>query len=203
MHNNKSKIIIIFSLLISLSIVSCNSSKNISESSVTTEGKQQSKPSATPETQEMKKLLTSSSSFSCSGESNLQKLTIHGAPAKCKAVSCTVSRFGSGDNAGLKIRYKATLENETVQVFFHLHGVEDDKIKPGVYQVSKQNSDKYGKIYLESGNPKEIQEITIYTGTISIDDYGYSSNVICGSIKLEDDKGNQVQGSFNEIILGL
>jgi len=136
----------------------------------------------------------------CQGESSMEQLFINGTQPKVSGLSCNITRFGSGDNSGLIILYKARNGADTVQVQFHLHGVEESKIKPAKYEISDNHSKKFGKLFIESGNPKVIQEIDTYKGVIEIVDYGYSSNTICGMIDLRDSRGNKIIGRFYEMI---
>jgi hypothetical protein len=140
--------------------------------------------------------------LNCTGESALTQLFINGTESNLTGLSCKVSRFGSGDNSGLIVAYKARSAVDTVQVQFHLFGVEDFQIKPAKYNVNTNLTDKFGKLYIESGNPKVIQEISVYKGIVEIIDYGMSSNVVCGAIELKDNKGNVIKGRFNETIGG-
>jgi hypothetical protein len=85
-------------------------------------------------------------------------------------------------------------ESDTYYIKLILRGV-DVPIQKMVYSIHDIEKNLRGWIL----RGEEVIH-TFANGKVTIDDYGFSSNTICGSIDLKDDNGTLVVGIFNTVL---
>jgi hypothetical protein len=128
----------------------------------------------------------------CGNKTAVELLTISSKKYDVSNFKCKIRR-----EKGLKIEFS---DNSGLTFNFHLIGVEDLMIQKDVYPCKNENNKKYAVVTL---NSKELGTHNFgdsFKGHVRITDYGMSSDVLCGTYKVIDAKGNTIEGTFYEMI---
>ncbi len=128
----------------------------------------------------------------CGNKTAVELLTISAKKYDVSNFKCKIRR-----EKGLKIEFS---DNTGLAFSFHLIGVEDIMIEKGVYPCKAENNTKYAVVTLKSEELGTHNFGDLYKGHVRITDYGMSSDVLCGTYKVIDAKGNTIEGTFYEMI---
>ncbi len=128
----------------------------------------------------------------CGNKTAVELLTISAKKYDVSNFKCKIRR-----NNGLKIEFS---DNSGLTFSFHLIGGDYMMIQKDLYPCKNENSTKYAVITLQSEALGTHNFGDLYKGHVRITDYGMSSDVLCGTFKVIDTKGNIIEGTFYEMI---
>ena len=128
----------------------------------------------------------------CGNKTAVELLTISAKKYDVSNFKCKIRR-----NNGLKIEFS---DNSGLTFSFHLIGGDNMMIQKDLYPCKNENSTKYAVITLQSEALGTHNFGDLYKGHVRITDYGMGSDVLCGTFKVIDAKGNIIEGTFYEMI---
>lgn len=135
-----------------------------------------------------------SAKMDCAGSSQIEHIKRNGNELTPNAIKCTINNSNT---------LLITFASDEFELILELYEAGSMPIQTGEYSHMTKGTNSYAIIrFLNKTNGIADGDLTleIYEGSVIINDYGMSSNILCGEFNIFDTEGNSFKGVFNESV---
>ncbi len=188
----KLRLLSFYIICLSWTLLSCNEQKNTSSSDEKVSEMNESNTAPSKSTESIPKVNpdgTVNATLNCEGKSSVSMISINGTEQKHENYTCNVVN-------GETLRITFSNEGEGAALTLHLFNAGTMSIETGEYGHMTKGNMPYATVNFK--RKTEEKSLEIFDGSVTVIDYGMSSNVVCGAFNITDNEGNVFKGTFYE-----